>query len=253
MRLTAAATLLLCSLALPAPGQEMSTAVVPVAGSVVGERMITWKTDLELYNDSNAEVSVAVEPVGFEDRMLIETIEPGGVRRYPDLFAVTLGLDGTLTPLFVRTSARRSVTIRATAYGIRGNETFPPLPIPVTYTSTYTPSRLLPGLAFSDGFRTNIGLANLGAAPADVVLGLQRLAGRTLAVQRMVLQPGTLHHNSIQRLFPMITRGGEFAVVVETSSRDVHVYASVLDNATNVARFVQPVTTGSLAFQRRPR
>ena len=253
MRAATAAILFFGGLLLPAQAQDISTAIVPVVGSVVGENMISWKTDLELMNDSSAEVTVAIEPIGHEDRMLVETIEPGGVRRYPDLVAATFGLDGALTPLVVRTSARRSITVRAIVYGRRGVETLPALPIPVTYTTTYAPSRVLPGLAFSDDYRTNIGLANLGTAPAEVVLGLQRLEGRTLAVRRLVLPAGTLQHNSIQSLFPLITKGGEFAVVVETSSRDVHAYASVLDNATNVARFVQPATTGSLAFQRRTR
>ena len=253
MRATAVAIFLFGGVLLPVHAQDISTAIVPVVGSVVGGNLITWKTDLELLNDSNTEVIVALEPIGHEDRMLVETIEPGGVRRYPDIVASTFGLDGALTPLVIRTSGRRSVTIRAIVFGRRGAETLPALPIPVTYTTTYAPTRILPGLAFSNEYRTTIGLANLGFAPAEVVLGLQRLEGRTLAMQRLVLPPGTLQHNSIQSLFPMITKGGEFAVVVETSARDVHVYASVLDNATNVARFVQPATTGSLAFQRRTR
>ena len=253
MRQMLLASLLIAAAARLSAQQDISTAVVPVVGSVVGENLIAWKTDLELINDSRAEVVVVIEPVGFEDRMIIETIEPGGVRRYPDLVGSALGLDGVLTALFVRTSARRSVLIRATAYGRRGEEAFPPLFIPATYVVTHVPTRVLSGLAFSNEYRTNIGLANLGPTPAQVVLGLQRLAGRTLAVQRLTLPPGTLHHNSIQTLFPMITKGGEFTVVVETSARDIHVYASVLDNATNVARFVQPSTGASLAFQRPPR
>lgn len=236
-----------------ATAQEISTVIVPVVGSVVGQNLITWKTNLELFNDSNAQVVVAIEPVGFEDRIIVESIEPGGIRTYPDLVGAAFGLDGALVPLVVRTSARRSITVRATAYGVRGNEVFPPLPIPVDYLRTHAPTRVLSGLSFSNEYRTNIGLANLGATPADVVLGLQRIAGRTLAVQRFTLAPNTLNHVSIQKLFPLITKGADFAIVVETPSRDVHIYASVLENSTNAARFVQPAPTGSLAFQRRTR
>lgn len=232
---------------------DIATVIVPVVGSVLGENHVTWKTDLELINDSAVEVIVALEPIGFEDRMIVESIEPGGVRRYPDLVGAAFGLDGTLVPLAVRTSGRRSVLVRAAAYGMRGSESFPPLPIPVTYTYAFAPSRVLSGLAFSNDYRTNIGLVNLGSRPAELVLGLQRIAGRTLAVQRLTIEPNTLRHVAIQALFPLITKGNDFSIVVETSARDTHIYASVVENATNVARFIQPATTNSLAFQRRAR
>jgi hypothetical protein len=232
---------------------DIATAIVPVVGSVLGENHVTWKTDLELVNDSGAEVIVALEPIGYDDRMIVESIEPGGVRRYPDLAGAAFGLEGVLVPLAVRTSGRRSVLVRAAAYGMRGAESFPPLPIPVTYTYAWAPSRVLSGLAFSTDYRTNIGLVNLGREPADVVLGLQRIAGRTLAVQRLTLPPNTLRHIAIQALFPLITKGNDFSVIVETPGRETHLYASVVENATNVARFIQPATSHSLAFQRRGR
>src|SRR5688572_25375975 len=234
------------------PG-DVATVIVPVVGNVLGENHVTWKTDLELINDSAVEVMVALEPIGFEDRMIVESIEPGGVRRYPDLVGAAFGLDGTLVPLAVRTSGRRSVIVRAAAYGLRGAESFPPLPIPITYTYGFAPSRVLTGLAFSSDYRTNIGLVNLGTKPADLVVGLQRIAGRTLAVQRLTLPPNTLRHIAIQALFPLITKGNDFLVIVETSAPETHIYASVVENATNVARFIQPATSNSLAFQRRGR
>ena len=251
MRLPTLALLLLLVAAPAAAQEEMTTVIVPVVGSVVGGNFVTWKTDLELVNDSNAELIVVLEPVGYEDRMIIETIEPGGARRYLDLVGAAFGLDGSLVPLVVRTAGRRSIVVRATAYGTRGTETFPPLPIPANLTYAWAPSRILGGLAFSDEYRTNVGLANLGSTPAEAVLGLQRVEGRTLAVQRVTIPPGTLRHVAIQSLFPMITKGADFSIVVETQSRDLHIYASVIANATNAARFIQPLTAGPLAIQRR--
>ncbi|MGZ8796250.1 MAG: hypothetical protein ACXW2F_02810, partial [Thermoanaerobaculia bacterium] len=52
--------------------------------------------------------------------------------------------------------------------------------------------------------------------------------------------PNSLWHMSIQSAFPLITSGDNFSVVVETASPDTHVYASVIENATNSARFVEP-------------
>jgi hypothetical protein len=81
---------------------------------------------------------------------------------------------------------------------------------------------------------------NLGPATADFILALQHVPGRNLAVTRISLPSNALWHMSIQSAFPLITDGDHFAVLVETASPDTYVYASVIENATNVARFVQP-------------
>ena len=231
----------------------VTTVVVPVVGSVTGESLVRWMTDVELTNHQREEVIVALEPAGYEDRTIVETIEPGGVRRYVDVVRQAFGLDSALVPLLVRTAGRRPVTVRVTAYGVRGEETFPSVPIPTNVTAPVATARILEGLSFSAQYRTNVGLANLGSRPADVVLALQRVAGRTIAVARMNIPPGALRHESIQTLFPMILKGEDFSIVIETSAPDVHTYASVIENMTNFARFIVPSPTHSMAFQRRAR
>lgn len=231
----------------------MITVIVPVVGNVLGENEVRWKTDVELRNNVGVEILVALEPAGFPDRTIVETIEPGGVRRYPDVIQQAFGMESALVPLIVRTAGRRPVTIRATAYGVRGGETFPLLPIPVNHSPPLPQSRILDGLSFSSDRRTNVGISNLGTQPAHIVLGLQRLPGRTMAVSRIEVPPGTVHQVSIQTLFPLITKGSDFAVVVETSQPDVYVYALVVENATNFARFIEPAATHSMSFQRRGR
>lgn len=231
----------------------ITTVIVPVVGNVLGENEVRWKTDIELRNNVGEEIIVALEPAGFEDRTIVETIEPGGVRRYTDVIQQAFGMDSALVPLIVRTAGRRPVTIRATVYGVRGAETFPQLPIPISYSSPLSQARILSGLSFTSDHRTNVGISNLGGRLAHIVLGLQRLPGRTLAVSRIDVPPGTLHQVSIQTLFPLITKGSDFAIVIETSAPNIYVYASVVENATNFARFIEPAATHSLAFQRRGR
>ena len=245
----------LIAIALAGAAEEppITTIVVPVVGNVLGENEVRWKTDVELQNTQREDLIVALEPAGYEDRTIVETIEPGGVRRYTDVVQQAFGLDSLLAPLVVRTAGRKPVTVRVTAYGVRGNETFPAMPIPIEYTPPFAPARVLEGLSFSANYRTNVGLANLGAKEAEVVLGLQRLPGRTLAMSRLKLGAGSLQHVSIQTLFPLITKGDDFSIVVETSAPDIHCYASVIENATNFARFIPPAPTHSMAFQRRRR
>ena len=239
-----------CCLSLAAVGQTTTpggtppsvSALVPVVGSVLGANDILWKTELDLVNSGPAEATVAISlPTAPDQPMLLLTMPPASTQHFADVVGEAFGLQGALSPLLVQRMGRRSVTIRASAYGIRGAELFRPEPISISYGETYYPTRYLPGLSFSDNFRTNIGLANLGSEPATVVLALQRLSGRNLAVSRFTIPPNTLWHQSVQMLFPLIQSGDDFSVLVETFSRNTFVYASVIDNATNEAHFVDAV------------
>ena len=230
---------------------EITTVIVPVVGSILGASGVYWRTDLELRNDLGAEVTVSLTlPSAGEERFMIVSIPAGETLRYADVVGQAFGIEATLSPLVVQTEGRRSVTIRATAYGMRGTEVFPPQPISINYGPTYFPTRVLQGLSVNDAFRTNIGLANLGDTPADFVVALQRVPGRNLAVNRVRLPPNALWHMAIQLMFPLITDGDHFSIVIETPSHDTHVYASVVDNETQAARFVQP-TLGLMTASRQ--
>ena len=214
---------------------------VPVAGSVFGIGGVRWKTNVDLYNDSSQELTVRVALPAADAPELLFSLSPGATQRFPDI-AEAFSVESALSPLEIETfDSKRPVRVSATIYGVRGTDILSPEPIPVDFGSgSYYPQRVLNGLSFSDTFRTNIGLANLGEHEATFLLALQRLAGRNLALTRITLRPNSLAHVSIQSLFPLITRGDDFSVLVETGSRDTYVYASVIDNATSEARFIQP-------------
>jgi hypothetical protein len=218
----------------------VASVVIPVVGSVVGANDVHWKTDLELVNTEGRPVTVAVELALDPDRVIIQPLAPGQRMRFTDVMGEAFGVDGMLSPLVVRTTSRRSVTIFANVYGTKGTETSPPQPIAINYGSTYFPRRVLPQLSFSDAYRTNIGLVNLGTEPVEFLLALQRVPGRNLAVTRVPLPPASLWHFSIQMAFPLITKGDHFSVVVETGSEATYCYASVIENETNSARFIAP-------------
>jgi hypothetical protein len=228
--------------AFPAAAQDIATAIVPVVGSVVGATMVRWKTDVEIVNDTGQEVGFAIElPLSPELAEMATRLPPGGVVRYPDITRQLFGIDHVLSPLVVRTFGRRSVTVRATVYGIRSDGTPSPAePVSVFFGSSFYPVRVLDGLAFSDDFRTNIGLVNVSARDADFVLALQRIPGRSIAVSPVRVRAGSMIHMSIQSLFPLISSGSGFSVVVETPAPDTFAYASVIESATHSARFIAP-------------
>jgi hypothetical protein len=224
-----------------APPKSISV-LVPVVGSIVGMNNVRWKTDVDLFNDGRSEANVMLSlPTAPDQPFIFVTIPPGSAQHFSDIVAQTFGMDSTLSPLKITTiESNRSVRVGATVYGVRDAEVSRPEPIAVTYGATYFPLRSLNGLSFSDAFRTNVGLANLGEHEAYFTLALQRVPGRNVAVTRYKVSANSLVHTSIQSLFPLITKGEDFTVVVETSSPDTYIYASVIDNETNQTHFVQP-------------
>ena len=234
--------LLVLLLAVPAAAQEVATAVVPIAGSVFGATMVRWKTDVEIVNDTGSDVDFAMElPMSRELAEMATRLPRGASLRYPDITGQLFGIDHVLSPLIVRTFGRRSVTVRASVYAVHSTGMpFAVQPLTTIYGASYFPVRVLDGLAFSDDFRTNIGLVNYGEQGADFVLALQRLPGRTIAVSPVHVPAGSLIHTSIQSLFPLISKGSGFLVVVETPSPNTYVYASVIESATQSGTFVAP-------------
>ncbi len=214
--------------------------MVPIVGSVVGAGDVRWKTDVELRNDTHEEMFVALRLPTASDQPIAFTLPPGATQSFADVVSEAFGIDAALSPLIVETMGKRSVRVSANVYAIRGGEVTRPEPIPITYSDAAFLWRTLNGLSFSDTFRTNIGLVNLGTREAPFTLALQRLPGRNISVARLTLPPNSVVHNSIQSLFPLITKGDDFTVVVETAAPSTYVYASVIENSSSEARFIPP-------------
>lgn len=231
-------------IAVPAGAQQdsIATAVVPVVGSVVGVTNAVWKTDVEITNDTGGAVTTALELTGVPGAAMILDLAPGQTQRFTDVVSQAFGIDYALSPLRVSTTGRRSVTVKATAYAMREGGVSKLQPLATAYRSEWAPFRALDGLGFADDRRTNIGLVNFSDRDAEFLLALQRLPGRDLAVTRVRVGPDSLLHISIQALFPLITKGEQFRVVIETPVRETYCYASVIDNE-QTGTFVQPRVT----------
>ncbi|HYS54298.1 MAG TPA: hypothetical protein VER58_11105 [Thermoanaerobaculia bacterium] len=234
------ATLLFAAPAVAQTPQSVRV-LVPIVGSVTGPNEVRWKTDVELRNDSREEMFVALRlPTAPDQPTIAFTLPANGTQRFADVVGQAFGMDAALSPLIVETMGKRSVRVSASAYAIHGTDVTRPEAIPIVYSDTSYPFRTLNNLSFSDVFRTNIGLVNLGEHEATFTLALQRVVGRNIAVARISIPANSLAHTSIQSLFPLIAKGDDFNVVVETSAPNTYVYASVVENATSEARFIAP-------------
>lgn len=227
-------------LALQGAAQETVTTIVPVVGNIPGVNG-RWLTDVELTNSGAFEADVAIELAAVADApVFVFALAPGQSQRFTDIVAQAFGMPTALSPLRVTTAATRNVRIRASAYAVNADGISVMQPLGVYAENTWFPLRVLDGLAFSEAWRTNIGIVNFGDQPADVLFALQKIPGRNVAVSPMRVPAGGVMHVPIQHIFPLISEGSGFSVLVETAARDTHVYASVVENATNRGQFVVP-------------
>ena len=224
-----------------APAQELVTTIVPIVGNVPGVNVVRWLTDVEITNAGGLEADVAIElPAASQAPLFVFTLAPGQSQRFTDIVGQAFGIPAALSPLRLTTAGNQNIRVRATAYAVTDDGVSAMQPIAVYRENTWFPLRVLDGLAFSDAWRTNIGIVNFGDAPADVLFALQKIPGRNVALSPMRVPPGSVLHLPIQQIFPMITEGSGFSVLIETGARDTHVYASVIDNATSSGQFIVP-------------
>jgi hypothetical protein len=219
--------------------QETVTVIVPIVGNLPGVNTARWMTDVELTNASRLASDVALElPAAPGAPLMILTLGPGQTQRFTDVVGQAFGLDTVLSPLRVTFAANHNLVVRASAYALREEGISALQPIAVYAENSWYPVRVLDGLAFSDAWRTNVGLVNFGESAADVLFALQKIPGRNVATTPMRIPAGAVMHVPIQAIFPLITEGAGFSVLVETASRDTHVYASVISNETNAGQFI---------------
>ena len=238
--LTLAVLLLMSAIGSAAQEIVTSRAVIPVVGSVRGVGGIEWRSDVAIRNDLPANVEILMTLVSLPDEpFYFTTIPAGQTITFNNIVRDTFGLDGVLSPLVVQTFAPMSVTVGSIAYGIRGAELTEPQVIQAFYGNGIPHFQTLPSLARNDTFRTNIGISNLGDSKATIVMALQRVAGRNVAVLSMDIAPRSHMQLPLELFFPLIAESDGLALVVEQTG-EVLVYGSVLANATSNGRFVAP-------------
>ncbi|HVT44414.1 MAG TPA: hypothetical protein VMT00_08485 [Thermoanaerobaculia bacterium] len=226
-----------------APGDAtISTALVPVVASVHGKSGIEWRTDVAVRNDSGDDVTILLLlQAAPGDRWMSTVLPAGQSMTFVDVVWQLFGLREVISPLLVHTFAARSVTVGATIYPVEEGRVRSPEFIPISYATPAAGIHILPGLQMNDQYRTNIGLVNLNDEAVRFTMALQRIEGRHLAVSSFVIGAGGLVQVSLENLFPLITEGSDFSLVVETSAANAYSYASVIDNSDHRATFVQPL------------
>jgi hypothetical protein len=235
------AVLLGLSLSAAAQDLTVSEALVPVAGSIQGLGGVVWSTDVALHNPMPYDVDVVVSLVGVpDDPFIFSTIRAGDTLTFPDLPRQTFGVFGRLAPLRVQTLAASSVTVAAVVRGLTANGPTEPEVLTVQYGRFRPMLETIPALMVGDQFRTNIGVVNPSDTEAIVVMALQTVPGRSIAVVTRSIPPRTHIQVPLDTIFPLLTKGENVSLVVEQTNPEAYVYASVIANETHNARYYGP-------------
>ncbi len=216
-------------------------AIVPSVAHSPGKAGAQWRTDLAVVNHNGLDASVELTyyPESGNAVTRWTTVASGASREWRDVLVVLFGIDvaasskGTVhvastVPLYLtsRTYNRKSATETFGQY-------YPALDgaagIAVGQTG------VIPQLKKNATFRTNLGYANLGTAPAVVQVRLYGPAGSQIGSTRTVTVAAGMWVQD-DDIFAKVGAAGQdiaCATVTVLSGARVWAYASVVDNATS--------------------
>ena len=217
---------------------------IPAAAHVNGYRGTQWRTDLELAGGSGtASTTFTVELLksgqdNSHPQSVTLTTDPGGTRRAEDLLDRLVHYSGSAALHLLADRSGASVSSRTynqTGHGTYG-QFIPGLTGHTAITATH-PARLIELHQSADdatGFRTNIGVLNTTASPADISIALHAWDGTLLGTVPVSLKPYEL--KQVDKIFRTVASSpvtnGYAVLTTSTSGGKILSYASVIDNAS---------------------
>ncbi len=220
----------------------VTTRIVPSVAHAPGKAGTKWRTDLAVVN-RNAQTAVATitfhDYVGGAPMVVNRELPAGATVEARDIlvslfgYADTANVKGTLT---IESSVELDITSR-TYNQKSATETFG------QYYPALVPSQglafgergILPQLKKNDGFRTNVGIVNLGTAPVSVRVTLRGTGGAQLGNSVTISAPAGrwVQQDDIFAAAGVASADIAYAVVeVLTEGGSAWAYASVVDATT---------------------
>jgi len=245
-------TLELVELAAP-PSNDVL--VVPAVAHTRGVRGELFQSDLVVFNPLGVEVPAALVLVtggGLKRRVEIVVGAYESVA-FEDIVATVFGLEDAVGALRVEGPIVRALKLVSRTYALTGVGTYgqfvPALSFNDAATLGYRGAvRVLPHLAKSDEFRSNLGFVEVFGLEADVDLRMVDEAGDVLAAAELTVPP--FAHRQINDVFGFLGAEGHANAAVRlelTSHGRVFTYASVVDNRSSDPIFVPGLIPDSAA------
>ena len=212
---------------------------VPAVAHATGVGGAEWRTDLTLFNPGTGDLITSLDLLG-PDGVLASTnvhVPKGWVISFPDVVAETLGVSGAgalrISPNLglVMATSRTYTTTTDGSYGqgIPG----------VTEGDVFAEGErgYLPGLRQDEDFRTNIGFANTGGDPVDIVVAAHAADGGAIRTSSHRVEG-----SSWVQLNQPLPDGTAYATVTSaTPGAHYLAYASVVDRETDDPTYIAAV------------
>jgi hypothetical protein len=227
------------------PGQVSSgePLYVPAVAHNTGLKGTQWRADLEVHNPGAVQARYTLELLRYgqdnsSPASASFTLDPGMSRRYVDVVKDVFSFEGSGAIRVTPSSG--SVVVAARSYTDPGSGTrgqfIPGLPVSAATAAPVTARliQLTHTASGAAGFRTNIGLVNVTAAPLAAQIGLYSAQGTWLGTKVLSLAPYEFRQET--EIFRSVTASDVsdgFAVVSSaTAGARFFAYASVVDNGS---------------------
>jgi hypothetical protein len=228
------------------------SAVVPAVAHTPGGFGSAWRTDLAAVNESSSTAGVTLTfiPTGGESITRTAILPPGGTREWADVLVSLFGLaDDAAASGVVRISADRALFVSSRTYNHAEDATYGGYLPAITPAESLRPgmTAILPQLARTSLFRTNIAVTNLGDAAAGATIRLHGPDAEALGAPVPVELParGLVQIVDVFAVAGAGDRELAYATVEPaTPGATVWAYASVVDNRTGDPTFIPPEIPG---------
>lgn len=229
------------SIAVTAEGiAEKWSAVVPAVAHAPGGYGTLWRTDLAAVNEAStpANALLTFVPVAGDSVTRAAALPAGGTTEWGDILSSLFEVEPEAAASgVVRVSADQTLCVSSSTYNQKDDATFGGFLPAVRTRDALAPGKtgILPQLARNPTFRTNVGLTNLGDAPADVTIRLRGMDAEALGKPVTVSVPakGLLQVGDVFAAAAAGYHDLAWATVeVTTPGALVWAYASVVDNRT---------------------
>lgn len=220
--------------------------IIPAVAKTAGANNTFFQSDLRLVNSGSADATVDL-------LFLPSNVDDTNARSVPVTVAARTSrqIDDVLGSLFQQTNAGGALRVKSTADVIVESRTYTPSAgcpgsygqyIPGIDTARAATRQLIPGVRLSSdstkGFRSNVGIVNLGAQSLTVSLTLRDGDGSSLAAASMTVLPFSHSQTSVAGLFAQTAVTKDNAFIELSAASSFISYVSVVDNSSGDSIFI---------------
>jgi hypothetical protein len=221
---------------------EDGVLVVPAVAHTVGARGELFQSDLVVFNPLGVEVPAALvfTPTGSAAKQRVDIeVGPHEMVAFEDVVTTVFGLDDGVGALRIEFPSFRTLKAVSRTYAVSGLGTYGQFVPALRFSDAASlgaggAERVLPHLAKSADFRSNVGFVEV--LGLEAVLDLEMVDENGTVIARSTIHLPPLSHRQINDVFDFFQVEGRSnaAVRVELGSHGrVFVYASVVDNQSS--------------------